>query len=30
VSNVGIISRGYGDFITKLRLLGANFVIDGE
>lgn len=30
VSNVGIISRGYGDFITKLRLLGADFVIEGE
>lgn len=25
VSNVGIISRGYGDFISKLRLLGADF-----
>lgn len=30
VSNVGIISRGYGDFITKLRQLGADFVIEGE
>ena len=25
VSNVGIISRGYGDFINKLRQLGADF-----
>lgn len=25
VSNVGIISRGYGDFLNKLRLLGADF-----
>jgi UDP-N-acetylglucosamine 1-carboxyvinyltransferase len=30
VSNVGIISRGYGDFITKLRQLGADFVIEGD
>ncbi len=30
VSNVGIISRGYGDFISKLRQLGADFVIEGE
>ncbi len=30
VSNVGIISRGYGNFITKLRQLGADFVIEGE
>jgi UDP-N-acetylglucosamine 1-carboxyvinyltransferase len=30
VSNVGIISRGYGDFITKLRQLGADFVLEGE
>jgi UDP-N-acetylglucosamine 1-carboxyvinyltransferase len=30
VTNVGIISRGYGDFITKLRQLGADFTVDGE
>ncbi|MDH6533206.1 UDP-N-acetylglucosamine 1-carboxyvinyltransferase [Aurantimicrobium minutum] len=30
VSNVGIISRGYGDFITKLRQLGADFEFEGE
>lgn len=27
VSNVGIISRGYGDFINKLRQLGADFTM---
>lgn len=30
VSNVGIIARGYGDFINKLRALGADFVVEGE
>ena len=30
VTNVGIISRGYGDFITKLRQLGADFTVEGE
>jgi UDP-N-acetylglucosamine 1-carboxyvinyltransferase len=30
VTNVGIISRGYGDFINKLRQLGADFTIEGE
>lgn len=29
VSNVGIISRGYEDFIGKLRQLGADFVFEG-
>ncbi|GAB3616787.1 UDP-N-acetylglucosamine 1-carboxyvinyltransferase [Okibacterium endophyticum] len=29
VSNVGIISRGYENFITKLRQLGADFVLEG-
>ena len=29
VSNVGIISRGYENFITKLQLLGADFVLEG-
>ena len=29
VSNVGIISRGYENFITKLRLLGADFDLEG-
>jgi UDP-N-acetylglucosamine 1-carboxyvinyltransferase len=29
VSNVGIISRGYENFITKLRLLGADFDLAG-
>ncbi len=29
VSNVGIISRGYENFITKLELLGADFVLEG-
>ena len=29
VSNVGIISRGYENFITKLRLLGADFDFEG-
>jgi UDP-N-acetylglucosamine 1-carboxyvinyltransferase len=29
VSNVGIIARGYENFITKLRLLGADFVLEG-
>ncbi|PJJ63673.1 UDP-N-acetylglucosamine 1-carboxyvinyltransferase [Compostimonas suwonensis] len=28
VSNVGIISRGYENFITKLELLGADFVLE--
>ena len=28
VSNVGIISRGYGDFINKLRQLGADFTLE--
>jgi UDP-N-acetylglucosamine 1-carboxyvinyltransferase len=28
VSNVGIISRGYENFITKLRQLGADFSLD--
>lgn len=28
VSNVGIISRGYGDFISKLRQLGADFQLE--
>ncbi len=30
VSNVGIISRGYENFINKLRLLGADFVLEGN
>ena len=29
VSNVGIISRGYENFIDKLELLGADFVLEG-
>ncbi|MGN6127455.1 MAG: UDP-N-acetylglucosamine 1-carboxyvinyltransferase [Humibacter sp.] len=29
VSNVGIISRGYENFIGKLELLGADFVLEG-
>jgi UDP-N-acetylglucosamine 1-carboxyvinyltransferase len=29
VSNVGMISRGYENFITKLQLLGADFVLEG-
>ncbi|MET0843013.1 MAG: UDP-N-acetylglucosamine 1-carboxyvinyltransferase, partial [Mycetocola sp.] len=29
VSNVGIISRGYEKFITKLEQLGADFVLEG-
>ncbi|WP_210480800.1 UDP-N-acetylglucosamine 1-carboxyvinyltransferase [Naasia sp. SYSU D00948] len=29
VSNVGIISRGYENFIAKLEALGARFVIEG-
>jgi UDP-N-acetylglucosamine 1-carboxyvinyltransferase len=29
VSNVGIISRGYENFIGKLRLLGADFDLEG-
>ena len=29
VSNVGIIARGYEDFITKLELLGADFELEG-
>src|SRR4051812_47658173 len=29
VSNVGIISRGYENFITKLQLLGADFTLEG-
>ncbi|KQV08506.1 UDP-N-acetylglucosamine 1-carboxyvinyltransferase [Leifsonia sp. Root112D2] len=29
VSNVGIISRGYENFITKLQQLGADFVLEG-
>jgi UDP-N-acetylglucosamine 1-carboxyvinyltransferase len=29
VSNVGIISRGYERFITKLQQLGADFVLEG-
>ncbi|MEO8907117.1 MAG: UDP-N-acetylglucosamine 1-carboxyvinyltransferase [Microbacteriaceae bacterium] len=29
VSNVGIISRGYENFIEKLELLGADFVLEG-
>ena len=28
VSNVGIISRGYENFIEKLRALGADFEIE--
>jgi UDP-N-acetylglucosamine 1-carboxyvinyltransferase len=28
VSNVGIISRGYENFITKLQLLGADFSLE--
>lgn len=28
VSNVGIIARGYENFITKLELLGADFELD--
>jgi UDP-N-acetylglucosamine 1-carboxyvinyltransferase len=28
VSNVGIISRGYENFITKLEILGADFVLE--
>jgi UDP-N-acetylglucosamine 1-carboxyvinyltransferase len=30
VSNVGIISRGYENFITKLQQLGADFSLDGR
>jgi len=29
VSNVGMISRGYENFIEKLELLGADFVLEG-
>lgn len=29
VSNVGIIARGYENFITKLEQLGADFVLEG-
>jgi UDP-N-acetylglucosamine 1-carboxyvinyltransferase len=29
VSNVGIISRGYENFIGKLQQLGADFVLEG-
>lgn len=29
VTNLGIISRGYENFIEKLRLLGADFVFEG-
>jgi UDP-N-acetylglucosamine 1-carboxyvinyltransferase len=29
VSNVGIISRGYENFIAKLEQLGAEFVLEG-
>jgi UDP-N-acetylglucosamine 1-carboxyvinyltransferase len=29
VSNVGIIARGYENFITKLELLGADFELEG-
>jgi len=29
VSNVGIIARGYENFITKLELLGADFTLEG-
>ncbi|MEB4613292.1 UDP-N-acetylglucosamine 1-carboxyvinyltransferase [Leucobacter sp. M11] len=29
VTNVGIISRGYEDFIGKLRQLGADFIFEG-
>jgi UDP-N-acetylglucosamine enolpyruvyl transferase len=29
VSNVGIIARGYENFITKLELLGADFQLEG-
>ena len=29
VTNIGIISRGYENFIEKLRLLGADFVFEG-
>ncbi len=29
VSNIGIISRGYENFIEKLRLLGADFIYEG-
>jgi UDP-N-acetylglucosamine 1-carboxyvinyltransferase len=29
VSNVGIIARGYENFIVKLRQLGADFVLEG-
>ena len=29
VSNIGIIARGYENFIEKLRLLGADFVFEG-
>ncbi len=29
VSNVGIISRGYENFIGKLEALGARYVIEG-
>ena len=28
VSNVGIIARGYENFITKLELLGADFALE--
>jgi UDP-N-acetylglucosamine 1-carboxyvinyltransferase len=28
VSNVGIISRGYENFITKLQQLGADFSLE--
>ena len=29
VSKVGIIARGYENFITKLELLGADFTLEG-
>lgn len=29
VSNVGIIARGYENFLTKLEILGADFVLEG-
>jgi len=30
VSNVGIIARGYENFLTKLELLGADFELEGQ
>jgi UDP-N-acetylglucosamine 1-carboxyvinyltransferase len=29
VTNLGIISRGYENFIEKLRQLGADFIFEG-